>query len=85
MPFQKAYGQSKPELIEVIDRKLLSEDLELQKGRQLEITQQDDTRFYLTILDFNDQTVTLDGNHPLAGENLIFDITLNEVRKKPLG
>ena len=85
VPFQKAYGPSKPELIEVIDRKLLSEDLDLQKGRQLEITQQDDTRFYLTILDFNDQTVTLDGNHPLAGENLIFDITLNEVRKKPLG
>ena len=85
VPFQKAYGPSKPELIEVIDRKLLPEDLELQKGRQIEVTRQDDTRFYLTILDFNDQTVTLDGNHPLAGKNLIFDITLNEVRKKPLG
>ncbi|MBW2477036.1 MAG: peptidylprolyl isomerase [Deltaproteobacteria bacterium] len=84
IPFQKAYGPSKPELIEVIDRKLLPEDLELEKGRQIEVTQQDDTRFYVSIVDFNDQTVTLDGNHPLAGKDLIFDITLNEVKKKPL-
>jgi len=45
-------------------------------GEQLQIRQKDGDPIKVTVADMDDDTVTLDGNHLLAGETLIFDIHL---------
>lgn len=80
IPCNKAYGPSRPELLETIDRSLISEDIELQVGGQLEVTNQDGSVFLMMIRELSDDQITLDANHPLAGQDLIFDIELLEVK-----
>ena len=84
IPCAKAYGASNPDHIEEIERDQLPDDLNLQVGKQLEITRQDGSSFRVMVTALTDQTVTLDANHPLAGKDLVFDITLEEVKKKPV-
>ncbi len=83
VPCEKAYGARKPELIETVKLSDLPADLELQEGGQLEVTQQDDSVFRVKVTELTDTHVTLDANHPLAGYDLIFEIELLDVVKKP--
>ena len=81
VPCDKAYGKSKPELLETVERSLLQGKVDLQVGAQLEITNHDDTTFCLMIRAVTADHVTLDANHPLADQDLTFDIELLEVKK----
>lgn len=76
IPPEKGYGPRRPELIEVVDRSMLPEGVEPQVGQRLEAYGKDNKPFMVTIIAFDDQTVTADMNHPLAGQNLTFDIEL---------
>jgi peptidylprolyl isomerase len=81
IPCEQAYGKSRPELLEQIERSLVGDDVELHVGGQLEITNHDGSAFRVMVRDLTDDLVTLDANHPLAGKDLTFDITLLEVKK----
>jgi peptidylprolyl isomerase len=83
IPAEKAYGEKNAELIEVMKRSDLPADLELQEGKQLEVTQDDDTVFHVLVTEVTDTHVTLDANHPLAGKDLTFEIELLAVEKQP--
>jgi peptidylprolyl isomerase len=48
-------------------------------GQQLQIPKQDGSGFVVTVTDVSDEAVTLDANHPLAGEHLTFDIRLEGI------
>ena len=82
VPFDKAYGRSKPELIEKVERSALGDKLDLQVGAQLEVTTHDDTILRLMVREVTADHVTLDANHPLADKNLAFEIELLEVKKQ---
>ncbi len=79
----QAYGESKPELIQDVDRSDLPADLELTEGGQLEVTQEDGGKLLLMINRVTEDKVTLDANHPLAGKPLTFVIELLEVDTEP--
>ncbi|BCR05030.1 peptidyl-prolyl cis-trans isomerase [Desulfuromonas versatilis] len=81
IPAENAYGSHQAELVETLDRSLLPESLEVQVGRQLEITMQDGNLLRVMVTDLDENTITLDGNHPLAGKELTFDIELLEVTR----
>ncbi len=81
VPFDKAYGKSKPELVEKVERSALGDKLDLQVGAQLEVTNHDDTTFRLMVREVTEDHVTLDANHPLADKNLTFEIELLEIKK----
>ena len=81
IPCAKAYGESKPELLETIDRSMIGSEVELVVGGQLEVTNHDGSKFYLMVNDVSGDKVTLDANHPLADKDLTFDIELLEVKK----
>jgi peptidylprolyl isomerase len=81
IPCEKAYGSSDPELFEQLDRSTIGENVELQVGGQLEVTNHDGTVFYVMVKDFTEDQVTLDANHPLADKDLTFEINLLEVKK----
>jgi len=82
IPASEGYGESKPELIEVISRSNLPADVDYKVGAQIEITNQDDSVFHVMVIEATDTEVTFDGNHPLAGKELIFDIKVEEVTPK---
>jgi peptidylprolyl isomerase len=83
IPAEKAYGEKDTELIETMKRSDLPASLELQEGKQLEVTQEDDSVFHVMVTEVTDTHVTLDANHPLAGQDLTFEIELLSVVKKP--
>lgn len=76
---ENAYGPRRDDAIQTVERALMPEGAELEIGGQLQATGQDGNVFVLTIVEVADDTVTLDANHPLAGEDLIFEVELLEI------
>ena len=83
IPCAKAYGPSKPELLEQVDRKLIGDDVVLHLGGQLQITNNDGTGLCFVRRDLTEDTVTLDANHPLADKDLTFEIEVLDVQNPP--
>ena len=79
IPADKAYGPHREDRVMVVDRSQLPENLEPKVGQQLQVNQEDGKGFVVTVTDVSESSVTLDGNHPLAGKDLIFNIQLVEV------
>ena len=71
-----AYGPRHDELVHSVARSDLPEELELETGMALEGKSSDGQVTRFTITAVNDDTVTVDANHPLAGLALCFDIEL---------
>lgn len=78
VPPEKAFGQHSKELIAQVERKFLPQDLDIQVGSQLQVGEQDELTL-VTVIGIDDDKVTLDANHPLAGKDLQFDIELVEI------
>jgi peptidylprolyl isomerase len=74
-----AYGPHNKDMVMVVDRKDVPENLDPQLNQQLQIRQQDGNAFVVTVTDVSENSITLDGNHPLAGKDLIFDIQLMDI------
>ena len=75
LPPGEAYGERREELIETLPRQYF-QGVELQKGGVLYGQTPDGQTIMVTVLDFNDETVTIDHNHPLAGKALTFTVKL---------
>lgn len=71
-----AYGPHRPEMVVEVNRTQIPSEIEPEIGQQLQIQQPDGGVIPVVITEVNDTTITLDANHPLAGEELIFDIEL---------
>jgi peptidylprolyl isomerase len=74
-----AYGPHHEEMVMVVDRKDIPEGLDPQVNQKLQVQQQNGQPFVVTVTEVSEANVTLDGNHPLAGKDLFFDIQLMEV------
>ena len=71
-----AYGQRVEALVQRVPRAGINLDVEPQAGMQLMLQLPDGNEIPVAISEVTSEQVTLDANHPLAGEKLIFDITL---------
>ena len=78
IPADGAYGPRRDELTIRLPRTELPADLELEEGTQLRMDQGDDS-LVVTVRELDDDSVTLDANHPLAGQALTFDLRLVEI------
>lgn len=76
---EAAYGAHRSEMVQEIERARIPTEIELAVGGVLQATAPDGQVVRLTVKDFNDETVTLDANHPLAGKDLTFDLQLVEI------
>jgi len=72
----EAYGQPRDELVGTVDRDRLPEELTPEVGMFLQAQSPDGQVNDVKITDVSDDTITIDANHPLAGQNLHFDLTL---------
>ncbi|HAJ64940.1 MAG TPA: peptidylprolyl isomerase [Cyanobacteria bacterium UBA8543] len=79
IPMDQAYGPYREEMVVEIAREQMPPDLQPEVGQQLQIQQANGQTVPVMVTVVTDSTVTLDANHPLAGEDLTFDIQLVEV------
>lgn len=79
IPAEQAYGAHSPERIMKVPLDQLPTEPELTIGMTLVGSDQNGGQFQVTITELDDETATLDGNHMLAGKNLIFDLELIEI------
>jgi FKBP-type peptidyl-prolyl cis-trans isomerase 2 len=79
IPMEEAYGPYRESLVVTVDRDRFPEHLDLQVGQTLEITSSTGQVTVVTVTDMSDSEVTLDANHPLAGQDLILDLRLIEI------
>ncbi|MFC1592939.1 FKBP-type peptidyl-prolyl cis-trans isomerase [Candidatus Omnitrophota bacterium] len=70
----EAYGQRRDDLIFEVERDKLTADIEPEVGMQLPTSQGT-----VTIIEVSEKTIRIDANHPLAGQDLTFDIELIEI------
>ncbi|NNC85112.1 MAG: peptidylprolyl isomerase [Bacteroidia bacterium] len=80
IPSVEAYGPVNDQLFNEVDRAHLPGDLKPEVGMQLVSKQPDGREMVVKITDVKDASVTIDANHPLAGEDLTFEITLVEIK-----
>ena len=78
-----AYGPSHKELIFEVPKENLPAGVAPQVGQQLRGSKADGTTMVATITKISDKTVTLDGNVPLAGKDLTFEIGLVKILPVP--
>lgn len=75
-----AYGEYSPELIAKLDRSMFQGVDELAVGMQFHASAPDGGMQIVTIRELEGSDVVVDGNHPLAGQTLNFDVTVVAVR-----
>ncbi len=76
---EHAYGARREELVVEIKKSGFPENITPSVGLQLQMTRKDGNPINAVISAVDEQNVTLDANHPLAGHTLIFDIQLVEI------
>jgi len=76
---EKGYGPHQPELIYEVEKDKFPPEIELKPGLALEATQPDGQPLMITIVELSETTVTVDENHPLAGQDLKFEIELVDI------
>lgn len=72
---EDAYGPSQQEMILEVEKSRFPAEIPLEVGQELQLTG-GGGYFEVRIVSVGLETVTLDGNHPLAGKALTFSITL---------
>jgi peptidylprolyl isomerase len=76
----QAYGEHREELVQQVPRQQFPTDMEVKIGQRFQINQQEEEQpLVVTVTEVSDTSVTIDANHPLAGEELTFDIELVEI------
>lgn len=79
VPCDQAYGPVNPEMRQAVPREGIPEEITLEVGTQLQMQTPEGQVMPVTVVDVAEAEVTLDANHPLAGQDLRFDIELVEV------
>jgi FKBP-type peptidyl-prolyl cis-trans isomerase SlyD len=74
-----AYGEVNPELIVKVKKTQFPPDAQLQVGDQFQVNNDQHSPVF-TIMSIQEDEVTVDGNHPMAGKDLFFDVEIIGMR-----
>ena len=78
IPPADAYGELAPDMVQIVSKKMF-DGMDIEIGMQFHADVSHGSGV-ITITEINGDDVTVDGNHPLAGETLIFDVEVVDVR-----
>ncbi len=79
IPYNEAYGPRNPDMVIEMPKDKFPKDLDIEVGMPLGMSDQQGHQFQVTIVEIKEEVVMLDANHPLAGQDLIFDLELVEI------
>jgi FKBP-type peptidyl-prolyl cis-trans isomerase SlyD len=77
---QESFGSRKTELMKKVPLSQFPSDLKVEPGYMYQTRDSSGKPRFFSIREKNEETALLDFNHPLAGENLHFEITIIDVR-----
>lgn len=78
IPAQEAYGERRDEMVATVGRDQFPPTIDPEVGQQLQMNQNGQA-IPVRVTDVSEESVTLDANHPLAGQDLKFDVELVEI------
>ncbi len=81
VPCDDAYGQPVPDMRQSVPREGIPDGLPLDVGTQLQMQTPEGQMVPVTIVEVTEEQITLDANHPLAGQDLTFEIELVGIDK----
>jgi peptidylprolyl isomerase len=74
-----AYGPHHAQMVQEVPKSALPRGLEPETGMGLQAQGQDGQPINLLVTEVNEESITVDANHPLAGKDLNFDIELVDI------
>lgn len=80
VPFEGAYGEKRDDLVLDLDKEKVPDHLDPKEGDQLEIKQDEGNNIPVRVTEVSEDKLTIDANHPLAGQDLIFELELVEIK-----
>lgn len=75
-----AYGDMNPEMVVKVKKTQFPPDAQLQVGDQFQVNNDHNSPVF-TIVEIANDEVTVDGNHPMAGKDLFFDVEIMGIRE----
>lgn len=75
-----AYGEYNPEMTQVVDRSMFEATENIEAGMQFQAQDQQGHMMIITVASVDGDQITIDGNHPLAGVTLYYDIEVIDIR-----
>jgi peptidylprolyl isomerase len=79
IPAEQAYGPRREEMLMEVEREQFPENISPEVGLQLQMTTADGRQVPVKIAAVDESKIRLDANHPLAGEDLVFELELVEI------
>ena len=77
---EEAYGDVQKELFHQVTKDQLPQDIQPEVGMGLASKAPDGTEHQFRVVEVKEDHIVVDGNHPLAGQDLIFDLELVEIK-----
>lgn len=78
---EEGYGEVMPQLIQTLPREAFTGVEDVKVGMEFQAQGQDGRTQYVVVKDVGEDGITIDANHPLAGQTLNFDVSVEEVRE----
>jgi len=79
IPVEEAYGHKNREMLVEMPKGRFPEDMDLEIGLPLMMSSRNGQDFQVVVAEIKDDAVLLDANHPLAGQELVFDLEVVEI------
>jgi FKBP-type peptidyl-prolyl cis-trans isomerase SlpA len=79
IPSEEAYGEARKELIQEVPKDRLPEDIKPEVGMGLVSKTPEGQEIQLVVKEVKDDAIVVDGNHPLAGQELTFEVEIIEI------
>jgi FKBP-type peptidyl-prolyl cis-trans isomerase 2 len=76
---EEAYGVVNDDLIQEVKKSEIPQEIALEVGMELVSKFQDGQEMNLVVVEIKEESIVIDGNHPLAGKDLIFDLEVVEI------
>lgn len=78
---EEGYGAVEEDLVQTLPRSMFSGIDQIEVGMEFETQSPEGESMFVIVTDVNDDEVTVDGNHELAGQVLNFDVSIEAVRE----
>lgn len=79
IPVDEAYGPRNPDMLIEMPKDRFPKDMEIELGMPLSMSDGNGQDYQVVVMEVKEDAVMLDANHPLAGEDLVFDLELVEI------